>query len=96
MVTDAAVGLGLRDGGVVLAVVAVSTIADDVNHAVASERLTPFCCQATHRHHGIDIVAVDVKDRSTHPFGNTDQGQGQGRDRITLGGMMRVNWVRLG
>ena len=79
VVSNASVGLGLGNGRVVLGIVTVSTIADDVDHAVSSERLTPLSGQSTHSYYSIDIVTIDMKDRGTHTFGHTKEELREGR-----------------
>ena len=54
----------LREHGVVDLVVAVLAVAHDVDDHVLLELLTILGSEATHARHGLDVVAVDMEDRS--------------------------------
>ena len=62
MLFDPLVQQRLRDGGVVHFAVAVTAIADQVDHDVGAELVTIFHRHAAHAHHGVHVFAVDVKD----------------------------------
>ena len=44
--------------------VAVLAVAHEVDHDVAAEALAKVHSQPAHAHHCLDVIAVDVKDRS--------------------------------